>query len=109
MARATTMNSSVGTRRQIRAKRHKGKTEMIHVRVQRTVKAGAQQAFDAMGIPMSAVLNYVLKFVAVERRLPFSFEEPNAKTRAAIEEARRGGLPSFNSMSELMADLNAED
>jgi hypothetical protein len=34
---------------------------------------------------------------------------PNAKTAAAIQEARNGGLPSFGSVSDLMADLNARD
>jgi DNA-damage-inducible protein J len=82
---------------------------MIHVRVKSAVKAGAKQACDAMGISMSTVLNYVLNFVAAEKRLPFPLEVPNAETRAAMEEAQRGGLPSVNSVSELMANLNAED
>jgi predicted transcriptional regulator len=34
---------------------------------------------------------------------------PNAATVAAMREARNGGLPSFHSVSDLMADLNAED
>ena len=38
--------------------------------------------------------------------LPFS---PNAETRAAMEEARRGDLESFHSVEALMADLNADD
>jgi len=34
---------------------------------------------------------------------------PNAATEAAMKDARAGGLKSFNNVSELMADLNAED
>jgi DNA-damage-inducible protein J len=34
---------------------------------------------------------------------------PNATTIAAMKEARRGGLASFDSVEELMADLDAED
>ena len=34
---------------------------------------------------------------------------PNAETIAAIEELERGGGKSFNSIEELMADLNADD
>ncbi len=41
--------------------------------------------------------------------LPFEVKAPNGKTVAAMQEARKGGLPSFNSVSNLMADLNAED
>jgi hypothetical protein len=36
-------------------------------------------------------------------------EVPNAATAAAMREARKGDLPSFNSVTELMYDLNAED
>lgn len=38
--------------------------------------------------------------------LPFL---PNAETRAAMEEARRGDLESFHSVEVLMADMNADD
>jgi hypothetical protein len=34
---------------------------------------------------------------------------PNAETIAAIEELERGGGKSFDSIEELMADLNADD
>ena len=34
---------------------------------------------------------------------------PNAETIAAIEELERGGGKSFDSIEELMADLNAGD
>jgi hypothetical protein len=33
----------------------------------------------------------------------------NAETIAAMEEAQRGDLPAFNSIEELLADLNADD
>jgi DNA-damage-inducible protein J len=41
--------------------------------------------------------------------LPFEVRVPNATTAAAMREARKGGLTSFGSVSELMDDLNAED
>jgi DNA-damage-inducible protein J len=34
---------------------------------------------------------------------------PNAVTIAAMKEARRGGLKSFATVEDLMADLNADD
>jgi predicted RNase H-like HicB family nuclease len=34
---------------------------------------------------------------------------PNAKTVAAMREARRGGLPRFKDVHALLADLNADD
>jgi hypothetical protein len=36
-------------------------------------------------------------------------EVPNAETAEAIREARKGGLRSFDSVPDLMADLNAQD
>jgi hypothetical protein len=34
---------------------------------------------------------------------------PNAATVSAMQEARNGGLPSSRNVTDLMADLNAED
>jgi DNA-damage-inducible protein J len=51
----------------------------------------------------------LLTRVAAEKALPFELKVPNAATAAAMKEARAGGLASFNKVSELMADLNAED
>jgi len=44
-----------------------------------------------------------------DNHLPQELEIPNAATAAAIEEARQGELPTFNSVAELMADLSSED
>lgn len=41
--------------------------------------------------------------------MPFEVKVPNAETVAAMEEARRGGLRSFDSVEELLADLNEKD
>jgi DNA-damage-inducible protein J len=51
----------------------------------------------------------LLTRVAAEKALPFDLKVPNALTAAAMKEARAGGLSSFKNVSELMADLNAED
>jgi len=47
--------------------------------------------------------------VAREKALPFEPLIPNAETIQAMKEARRGSLPSFANVDELMADVNAED
>jgi len=51
----------------------------------------------------------LLTRVAAEKALPFEVKVPNPKTAAAMREARKGGLHSLNSVSDLMDDLNAED
>jgi DNA-damage-inducible protein J len=84
-------------------------TEMVHVRIDKRVKARAAKALASMGLSVSDAVRVLLTRVAEEKVLPFEVKAPNAVTKAAIREARKGGLPSFNKVSDLMADLNAED
>jgi DNA-damage-inducible protein J len=84
-------------------------TEMVHVRIDKRVKAQAAKTLAAMGLSVSDAVRVLLTRVAAEKALPFEVKEPNAKTAAAMQEARKGGLPSFDSVPDLMADLNAED
>ncbi|MGA3069170.1 MAG: type II toxin-antitoxin system RelB/DinJ family antitoxin [Terracidiphilus sp.] len=84
-------------------------TAMIHVRVDRKLKTKAAKTLDAMGLSLSDVVRLLLKRIAVEQALPFEVRVPNAVTRAAMEEVRRGDLPTASSVAELMDQLNAED
>jgi DNA-damage-inducible protein J len=84
-------------------------TTMVHVRVDERVKARAEKALRDMGLSVSDAVRVLLTRVAKEKALPFEVRVPNATTRAAIEESRRGGLRSFGTVDELMADLNAPD
>jgi DNA-damage-inducible protein J len=84
-------------------------TEMVHVRVKKSIKAQAAKTLAAMGLSVSDAVRVLLTRVAVEKALPFEVKVPNAATAAAMQEARKGGSPSFNNVSDLMADLNAED
>jgi DNA-damage-inducible protein J len=47
--------------------------------------------------------------VAAEKALPFEIRVPNAETRAAMAELERGAGASFDSVADLMAELNAKD
>ena len=84
-------------------------TEMVHVRVDKRVKTRAAKTLSAMGLSVSDAVRVLLTRVAVEKALPFEVKAPNAETAAAMREARKGGLASFDSVSDLLADLNAED
>ena len=76
-----------------------------------------KRAFDAfcdeIGLSVSAAFNIFAKTVVREQRIPFSLStgKPNAETRRAIENVRRGENLSkgFHSVAELMEDLNADD
>ena len=84
-------------------------TAMIHVRVDQKLKAKAVKTLDAMGLSLSDVVRLLLTRIAVEQALPFEVRVPNPVTRAAMEEVRRGDLPTASSVAELMYKLNAED
>jgi DNA-damage-inducible protein J len=87
-------------------------TTMVHVRVEEQVKAKATKALAAMGLSVSDAVRVLLTRIAVEQAIPFDVcmpHVPNAKTRAAMKEARKGGLRSAKNISDLMANLNAED
>jgi DNA-damage-inducible protein J len=82
-------------------------TTMVHVRLDQKVKAKAEKALAAMGLSISDAVRVLLTRVAAEKALPFQVKVPNAATKAAVEEARGGGLRGFGSVDDLMADLNA--
>jgi len=84
-------------------------TAMVHVRVDVKMKARAEKALSAMGLSVSDAVRVLLTRVAAEKALPFEVRVPNATTRAAMKEARQGGLKAHATVADLVADLNAED
>lgn len=84
-------------------------TEMVHIRVDKRVKARAAKALASMGLSVSDAVRVLLMRVAAEKALPFAVKVPNARTAAAMREARKGGLASLKDTTALMADLHAED
>lgn len=84
-------------------------SEMVHVRINKRIKQQASKALANMGLSVSDAVRVLLTRIAVEKALPFEVKTPNAATAAAMREARKGGLPAFHRVSDLMADLNAED
>ncbi len=63
----------------------------------------------AMGLTVSDAVRLLLTRIAHDKALPFAPLIPNAATVKAIKEARKGGLPRFDSVQDLMDDLHAED
>jgi DNA-damage-inducible protein J len=82
---------------------------VVRARIDGRVKERAAEVLAGMGLSVSDAIRLLLVRVAAEKRLTFDVEAPNAETRAAIAELERGAGASFGSVSELMADLNAED
>jgi DNA-damage-inducible protein J len=84
-------------------------TEMVHIRIDKRVKAQAAKALSAMGLSVSDAVKLLLTRVAAEKALPFELKVPNAATALAMKEARAGEVASFKNVSDLMASLNADD
>jgi len=62
-------------------------TTMVHVRLNEEIKEQASEALEAMGLSVSDAVRALLTRVAVEKRMPFALQVPNAVTREAMAEA----------------------
>ena len=83
--------------------------ELVQVRVDKAVTEEAAAVLAAMGLTVSGALRLLLTKVAHEKALPFAPLVPNAATIEAMREARRGNLPQFASVEDLLDDLHADD
>lgn len=83
--------------------------QLVQARINGAIKEEATVVLAAMGLTVSDAVRLLLTKVAREHALPFDPLIPNAVTIAAMKESRAGGLKSFNTIEDLMADLNADD
>lgn len=85
----------------------------VNIRMDKEVKKQFEAFCDDMGLSMTTAFNIFAKKVIREYRIPFEIggEMPNAETRKALDDAKKGiGLSkAYNSVEELMEALNAED
>ena len=83
--------------------------QLVQARVDGAVKEEAAAVLAAMGLTISDAVRLLLTRVAQEKALPFAPLVPNAVTIEAMKAARRGGLPRFGSVQDLLDDLHADD
>lgn len=81
------------------------------VRTDKEIKQQAQSIFSDLGIDMSTAINVFLRQAIKHKGFPFevTLETPNAITKKALADAEKGidVYGPFNSVAELMEDLNA--
>ncbi len=82
---------------------------VVRARINGQVKEKAAKVLADMGLSISDAIRLLLMRVAAEKALPFEVKVPNAETAAAMAELERGEGTRFDSVAELMADLNADD
>ncbi len=85
----------------------------LNVRVDEELKAKAEEIFSELGMNMSTALNIFLKTAVRYGGIPFELrlDHPNIETVKAIYDVNNNQNMSktFNSIEEMMVDLNAED
>ena len=81
----------------------------VTTQIDSAVKDAATNVLADMGLTISDAIRLMLIKVAREHKLPFDPLIPNEETIEAMNESRRGNLPSFDSVDALIADLNAPD
>ena len=82
---------------------------VVRARIDARIKNEASAVLGAMGLTVSDAFRLMLTRIAAEKALPFSPLVPNAETIAAMQEHLHSPLPRFDTIEELMADLNADD
>ena len=82
---------------------------VVRARIDEDIKNEAAAVLASMGLTVSDALRMMLTRVAAEKALPFDPLVPNAETVAAMRDARRGKVRSFETVDALMEDLNAPD
>jgi DNA-damage-inducible protein J len=81
---------------------------MLHIRIDDKIKAQATEALEAMGLSVSDAVRILLKRVVNDQEFPLELKVPNARTRAAMREARtlaKSRHARFNSAEALIDDL----
>lgn len=86
----------------------RAKTSMT-IRTDTNIKAQAQHLFANLGLDMSTAINLFLRQSIQHQGLPFdvTLRQPNQLTLKAIEDSYKENNKSFDSVSELMDELNA--
>jgi len=81
---------------------------VVRARINEEIKEEASVVLASMGLTVSDAFRLMLTRVAKEKALPFEPLIPSEETIQAMKETREGEkLKSFDSIEDLMADLNA--
>lgn len=83
--------------------------EVIRARIDGKIKEEAAAVLAEVGLTVSDAFRLMMLRIAAEKRLPFEPLVPNEETVEAMEAARRGELITVGGLSDLVADLNADD
>ena len=84
------------------------KTATIHSRIDDKIKIKAEKILKTIGLGPSDAVDIFYRQIILHRGIPFPVEIPNEETLKAIKDIGKGkGIKSFNSVDELMKDLQS--
>ncbi len=84
-------------------------TEVVRARIDSKLKKKASAVLSGMGLSVSDAIRIMLVRVVAEQALPFEIRTPNRETQEAMQAAQRSEVARFNSVADLMSDLNDEE
>ncbi len=82
------------------------KTAMLNARIEPELKNEVEEIFEKLGLTTTQAVTLFFKHVKNYKGLPFEVRLPNATTRRAIDEARKGKVRRFHSVKALAQELN---
>ncbi len=92
------------------------KTDTLNIRIEPTLKSEVEKTLNDLGMNIADAVTVFLKQVVLTESIPFEIKKPkyNKETLEAIKEALEmvknpDNYKSFNTVEELMEDLNNEN
>jgi DNA-damage-inducible protein J len=82
---------------------------VVRARIDEKTKDEAAAVLATIGLSVSDAFRMMMVRIANDRALPFEPLLPNAKTVAAMKEARRGKLKRHPTVKSLLTSLDADD
>ena len=80
--------------------------EVVRARIEAGLKKEATMVLAGIGLSVSDAIRLMLMRVAADKALPFDLRAPNAESQAAMRDIQEGKVTRFDSVADLMADLN---
>jgi DNA-damage-inducible protein J len=81
----------------------------VRARIDSKLKADAEAVLSQIGLTPSDAFRMMMLRIVAEKKLPFEPLVPNKTTVAAMRDARAGRGARFETVDDLMADLNEAD
>lgn len=81
------------------------KTATARARIQPEIKTEAESILHELGLSVSSAFELFYRQIILNRGLPFDVRIPNAETRKAIDDVRKGRGKKFESADALFEDL----